>query len=62
MTEADITFEDVKLAAAANCTTVDTVLATITNTAAKDRAHHPAELTDPSIGHHRELSSRSVRP
>jgi DUF438 domain-containing protein len=45
MTKADITFEDVKRAADANGATVDEVLTTITKTADKDRADHPAEYT-----------------
>jgi hypothetical protein len=43
MTEADVTYEDVKQAADENGTTVDQVLATITRTADKDRGEHPAE-------------------
>jgi hypothetical protein len=45
MTEADFTYEDVKRAADQNGTTVDEVLATISRTAAKDRAEHAAEYT-----------------
>jgi hypothetical protein len=45
MTEDDITYEDVKRAADQNGTTVDEVLATISSTAAKDRAEHAAEYT-----------------
>jgi hypothetical protein len=45
MTEADITYEDVKRAADQNGTTVDEVLATISRTSAKDRAEHAAEYT-----------------
>jgi hypothetical protein len=45
MTEADLTYEDVKRAADKNGTSVDEVLATITRTADKDRADHAAEYT-----------------
>jgi hypothetical protein len=45
MTEADITYEDVKKAADQNGVTVDQILATIGRTADKDRLEHPAEYT-----------------
>ena len=43
MTEADITYEDVKRAADANTMTIDAALATITKTAGIDRADHTGE-------------------
>jgi hypothetical protein len=45
MTDADITYEDVKKAADQNGVTVDQILETIGRTADKDRLEHPAEYS-----------------